>query len=304
MTDKSAAELEMDAQAARARVADTAESIRSKMTPGQLIDEFTGLFAGGDGAVALTNLKMQIRDNPLPLTMVGAGLAWLMLGGGASDNSPPAPRSAGRGDQGRWPNSEDGPKDYGVYSSPGGGISEESRGGTFTGAMDSLTSVAEGAVDTVKDAVGTAKDAVGNTSDRAMRATGELGTAASDMTQRARQSAQEMFQREPLVIAALGLAVGTAIGAMLPGTTVEDEQLGRYRDKLRSTAEDVLERGVEGAKEVAAETYETIKDEADHQALSGSGDTTVVEQIGKVVKSAAATTEQSVREKTAPKRDA
>ena len=81
MNDKSAAELEVDAQAARARVAETADSIRSRMSPGQLIDEFTGLFTGGDGATALNNLKGQIRDNPLPMALVGTGLAWLMMGG-------------------------------------------------------------------------------------------------------------------------------------------------------------------------------------------------------------------------------
>ena len=81
MSDKSAAELEVDAQAARARVAETADSIRSRMSPGQLIDEFTGLFTGGDGATALNNLKGQIRDNPLPMALVGTGLAWLMMGG-------------------------------------------------------------------------------------------------------------------------------------------------------------------------------------------------------------------------------
>ena len=128
-----------------------------------------------------------------------------------------------------------------------------------------------------------------------------MGSNVGEMTQRARQSAQEVFQREPLVLAALGLAVGTAIGAMLPSTTLEDEQLGRYRDKLRDSAEDLLDRGVEGAKEVAAEAYETIKDEADQQGLKASGDSSVVEQVGKVVKSAAAKTEKSVREKIAPK---
>ena len=84
MTDKSAAELEREAEAARARVANTAETLRSKMTPGQLIDEMTGMLAGGDGSAAFNNLKAQVRDNPLPLTLVSAGLAWLMFGQGAS----------------------------------------------------------------------------------------------------------------------------------------------------------------------------------------------------------------------------
>jgi len=299
MTDKSAAELERDAEAARAKVADTAESIRSKMSPGQLIDEFTGLFTGGDGAAALTNLKTQIRDNPLPLTMVGAGLAWLMLGGGGGSSSAREPqRFRDRDNGGSQFGSGSGQKSYGDY----GENSEQQREGMLADAMDSITSAAEGAVDAAKGAVNTAKDAMGNASDRFMGATGEIGSTASDMTQRARQSAQEMFQREPLVIAALGLAVGTAIGAMLPSTTIEDEQLGPYREKLRDTAEDLIEDGVEGAKEVAAETYQTIKDEADRQGLGASGETSVVEQVGKVVKSAAAKTEKSLREKIAPKR--
>ncbi|RWB50991.1 DUF3618 domain-containing protein, partial [Mesorhizobium sp.] len=84
MTKKSAAELEREAEATRARVVATAESIRDKMTPGQLVDELAGLFSGGAGAEMLANLKAQVRDNPLPLTVIGAGLAWLMLGSGAS----------------------------------------------------------------------------------------------------------------------------------------------------------------------------------------------------------------------------
>ena len=87
MSERTTAELEQDAETARARVADTAESIRNRMTPGQLIDEFSGLFSGGDGAAALGNLKAQVRDNPLPLALIGTGLAWLMLGQGAAANA-------------------------------------------------------------------------------------------------------------------------------------------------------------------------------------------------------------------------
>ncbi|ESX46945.1 hypothetical protein X761_30715 [Mesorhizobium sp. LSHC424B00] len=87
MNEKSAAELEREAEAARARVMETAESIRGKMTPGQLLDEFTGLFSGGESAAMLSNLRTQVRDNPLPVTMVGAGLAWLMFGSGTSNTT-------------------------------------------------------------------------------------------------------------------------------------------------------------------------------------------------------------------------
>ena len=101
-------------------------------------------------------------------------------------------------------------------------------------------------------------------------------------------------------MAALGLAVGTAIGAMLPSTTIEDEQFGRYRDKLGDAAEDFVDKTLNSAKEVAAGAYETVKEEADRQGLKSTGNSSVVDQVGKVLKSTAAKTEQAVRRKISP----
>uniref|UniRef100_UPI002898C8CD DUF3618 domain-containing protein n=1 Tax=Tianweitania sp. TaxID=2021634 RepID=UPI002898C8CD len=81
---ESTSSLEREAEETRARIADTAETLRAKMTPGQMVDEFTSIFRGGDTQTALVNLKNQVRDNPLPLALVGAGLAWLAIGKGTS----------------------------------------------------------------------------------------------------------------------------------------------------------------------------------------------------------------------------
>jgi hypothetical protein len=299
MTDKTAAELEVDAQAARARVSETADSIRSRMSPGQLIDEFTGLFTGGDGATALNNLKGQIRDNPLPMALVGTGLAWLMMGGNkltgtdarGSDRDidtrsgrAPRPRSTFRSEA-DW-NDRDG-----ADAAAGSGV------------LDSLKSATTGAADAAVRAMDSAKATVSDASDDIRAKAGEYSDAAGDLAQQARQSVQDVFQREPLVMAALGLAVGTAIGAMLPSTAIEDEQFGRYRDKLGSAAEGLMGKGVETAKEVAAEAYETVKEEADRQGLKSTGDASVVAQVGKVLKSTAEKTERAVRQKISPKSD-
>ena len=58
---------------------------------------------------------------------------------------------------------------------------------------------------------------------------------------------------------------------MLPSTAIEDEQFGRYRDKSASAAEDLVDKGVETAKEVAADAYQTVKEEADRQGLKSTG---------------------------------
>ena len=88
-----AAELEREAEAARARLSDTADQIRARMSPGQLMDEVLNQFRGGDGSEMLANLRGQARDNPMALALVGSGLAWLMMGSGSHAHGA-SPRAA------------------------------------------------------------------------------------------------------------------------------------------------------------------------------------------------------------------
>ena len=85
---------------------------------------------------------------------------------------------------------------------------------------------------------------------------------------------------------------------MLPRTSVEDQNLGAYSDKIRDSAQDLMEKGVEGAKDVAAEAYQTVKEEADRQGTSG--DKSIVEKVTEVVRSTSAKAEESIRDKIAP----
>ncbi|TPI36891.1 DUF3618 domain-containing protein [Mesorhizobium sp. B3-1-9] len=276
MTERSAAELEREAEATRARVVATADSIRDKMTPGQLFDEFTGLFRGGAGSDMLHNLKAQVRDNPLPLTVIGAGLAWLMLGSGAS-----ATPAGTNGVTRRGPG-----LDHGAFGA-----------GMASSASDAAGSVAEAASGAAGTVSGMASEAAGTVSNLASSAADTLASsaaAAADMATSASRSAHGLLQDQPLAAAAIGLAVGAAIGAMLPHTEVEDERLGAYRERLRDSAEDTLKEGLDTAKQVAAEAYQTASDEAGRQA---SSEGTLADKAGGVVKAAADKTDESMREK-------
>lgn len=296
MNDRTTSELEHDAEMARARVADTAESIRSRITPGQLIDEFTGLFSGGDGAAALGNLKAQVRDNPLPLTLIGTGLAWLMLGQGPATNSAPSNKSSTPSANPRQAGSNG--MDTGSFADRASDLAGNmgSAVGSSARAVGEMVSDVAGAAGTMVDEA--AQKVRGNLTEGKRWVDGLADSATSgakDLSAKARQSATDLFESEPLVIAALGLAIGTAIGAMLPRTSVEDQNLGGYSDKIRDSAQDLMEKGVEGAKEVAAEAYQTVKDEADRQGISG--DRSIVEKVTEVVRSTSAKAEESIRDK-------
>ncbi|TPI72562.1 DUF3618 domain-containing protein [Mesorhizobium sp. B2-8-9] len=284
MTEKSAAELEREAEATRARVAATADSIRDRMTPGQLFDEFTGIFRAGIGSDMLQNLKAQVRDNPLPLTVIGAGLAWLMLGSGASQTTPSYSRR-GTGQHLGTSGLEAMASGAASYADDTAGDAIGTVSGMVSGARDSLSEMASGAAETVSGLANSASETITNSAE-----------ATADMATRASRSAQELLQDQPLAVAAVGLALGAAIGAMLPHTQVEDDQLGEYREKLRREAKTTLDKGVDAATQVAAEAYQAATEEAGRQA---SKEGTLADRVGEVVKSAAERTEDAVREQLA-----
>lgn len=274
MSDQSSDELERQAEAARQRMAGTAESIRKKLSAGQLIDEFADMFTGGDLSGAARNLKSQIRDNPLPIVLVGAGVAWLVLGRGApSGESAPARRHATP----QPPRTRERSKDS-------------------DGGASVMSSVAEGArtaAETVGDTVGGMADSLSATADRLRHS---MLTGMPHSSRHLKDSISGAAQQEPLLIAALGLTVGAVVGAMLPASDLEKEQIGPYSDRLRKGAKEMLDKGMDSAERVASKTYDALKEEADKQGLAPGEGPSVGERVGNVVRSAAQSAEDAVRD--------
>ncbi len=80
--NKSPEQIEAEVEATRARVSHTLDEIQDRMAPGEIFEQAV-TFARENGAADMArNLGRQVRDNPLPLTLVGAGLAWLAFSSG------------------------------------------------------------------------------------------------------------------------------------------------------------------------------------------------------------------------------
>ena len=384
---KSSTEHERHAEEVRAKMAGTADEIRDRMAPGQLFEEALHYMRDSNGTAAFSNLGRQVRDNPLALALIGAGVAWLFAGPrpvrreyypypddrlGYEDDLYPYPdatadditgyptgypydddmaraeglgyveREGGSGSNGNsWKDKAGAAKDRvsGAASDASGRISGSASAASQS-ASDTAHSAAHGAADAGRSAgrmasqaggyaAGAAREGgryasstmhgagryasdAGHYAADAGRAAGRYASDASRSASRyasdasryvgrganqARDTVMDALDREPLVIGAIGLAVGAAIGAMLPSTRLEDETFGEARDELRDEAGRRLKRGYENAKDVAAESYAAAKSSADEEGLTPEGGKPMAEKVGNVAATAAKTAKSSAKEK-------
>ena len=70
--------VEHDLDQTRARLGSHLGELRSRMTPGQVVDDLMRYFRGQEGAEFGRNLLDGVRSNPLPAAVTGIGLTWLM----------------------------------------------------------------------------------------------------------------------------------------------------------------------------------------------------------------------------------
>ena len=76
---KSPEEVQREVQQSRAKVEDTLEAIQERLSPGQVFEQVVDYMRSSNGNDFLRNLGTMVRDNPVPVALVGTGLVWLML---------------------------------------------------------------------------------------------------------------------------------------------------------------------------------------------------------------------------------
>ena len=102
--------LERETEETRAQLEQTLGELRARMSPGHLLDQATDYFRNNSGRAYLHNLREEVVHNPVPITLIGAGIAWLAISGamgrrgnhhgdrGRSDTARDWGRSAGIAD--------------------------------------------------------------------------------------------------------------------------------------------------------------------------------------------------------------
>jgi ElaB/YqjD/DUF883 family membrane-anchored ribosome-binding protein len=280
--NRSAAEVELEVEAQRGHLDQTVEALKDKLTPGEVFDEASRAM-GDAGQQVLAKLLDQARQNPMPVALVGVGLAWLMSGSGQSASSGGSP--AGGPGQGLARASSTlssaGDRIAGGAQELGRGASEGIKhlGDRAHAVGDTLSDRAHRLGDKAQDLVSDMKETVSTMSDTMTSGAASLGhsgeaaaqrlsATARDTSRRVGESgataarwASDLVKSEPLLIGALGLAVGFAIGAALPRTPLEDETLGHARDQWLQKGRELARDTLDHAGEVAQAAYAAAESE-------------------------------------------
>src|SRR3981081_2178091 len=86
-------QFERETEEERARISETLEELRARMTPGHVVDRLVDYATDSSGGMFFRNLRQQAVDNPVPVALVGAGIAWLAISGRQRDSTS---RATGR----------------------------------------------------------------------------------------------------------------------------------------------------------------------------------------------------------------
>lgn len=140
---------------------------------------------------------------------------------------------------------------YGAY----GAGSSTASGKSSTGALNRVT-------DRVKQASDTARTRLQSTTEGAKARLNDVGHQTKTQYYRAKHRVDTMKNEQPLLIGALGIAVGAGLGAMLAVTRRENELLGGVRDNLMGKAKEIASTQMQTVKESAQRIAEMTKQEA------------------------------------------
>ncbi len=213
--------LELDK--ARQDLAQLREKLRGRISPGRAIDQLVEYAQDGAGAEFVDDFKRQAINNPVPVTLIGTGIAWLMLSGSAKPRMPSYnSQTRSLADRAGDPFDSFGQSRCDAGASAKAGASGVS--GTVARFRDRASGLASSTYQSASDTFDSVSEHAANTS-------AVVGVSARNLGQGAAETSRLLMQfcREQLyVLAGLEVALGAALGAMLPGTDAESRLLGEF----------------------------------------------------------------------------
>jgi hypothetical protein len=223
-SQKDPATLEREINQTRSEMNQTLDALERKLSPGQLLDQCLNVF-GKQGGDLAQNFGNSVKQNPVPVALTAIGIMWMMFSSGRSSS-------------------------VNIYDDPSTADRSDTSDPSVTSrATDKLKSTAE----TIRATATAAQEKLISSKDNVINTVSGVSNKAASGAQaqvrRARDGLSSLLEDQPLVVGALGIALGAAIGAALPPTEQEDRLLGGVRDQT-----------VSKVKELTRDTYDHVRE--------------------------------------------
>lgn len=320
MTDSepSLRQLERDAERNRADLMHSVDALQRRMSPSAIKHDVQEYVRDKKDSF-LHSLEQKARDNPLQAVAIAAGAFYPLWGVVSRVPVPLLLIGAGFALSRRWPENQ-GPGDSSSFAQSASerlnrtadavreravevsdAVQDRLKAGKeladraghhlsqySSQAADAASKVAIGVAQTASKGAESLRDASSDAvsvasqmlSPQSMR---RAGTQANDWV-------NDTVGRNPLIVGALGIAVGAIIAASLPSTIQEDKLLGPVADNLKQKATDAALEGVTAAKEITTEIYQEAASRAKDEGLSVDDAKEFAGKVGERVKTAVANT--------------
>jgi hypothetical protein len=250
-----------DIERTRAEIDQTLSAIEHRLSPGQLVDQGIAYLRQSDARRFASNLGHQVRDNPLPVALVGIGLAWLMASGRDGAARPE-----------RWDDPGESLADRAESVMEDVSDAANSAGARMSDAVDRASGKARAARDRVgvameraSEKARSARDTIGRTADTARQRARDVRDTARHGMERARHGYDRVVDEQPLALGLFGLAVGALVAATVPRTRSEDRLMGEASDRIADRARDAAESGLDEASRMADRAREAMIGDEDQR---------------------------------------
>ena len=340
--------IERDLARTRSRLDATLDELQQKLSPGELMSQAVTYIKEGGGMEFGHNLGRSVRDNPIPVALIGIGLGWLVVANSRKAEPPTAwrdePRTGGNGNTaGRYTGAR---VQHSAYAGSNHGSVAAHQSMPYqaaayedlaTKAMEAGSRVERRAGETedaFKERAGAAKAAVlgiardageaasafserveaalASATDRFKRMTEQAGAMASDAGHAAADMAGDLagrgqaglntlydygeaavgsvrdgadyavaqtrdmgsrtatyLQDQPLLLGALGIALGAGLGLLLPASRYEREVVADMRRGLLDQADEAVRDVQFRAARVAESVINTAQATTEREGLTG-----------------------------------
>ncbi len=253
-SNRSSKQIEREIDDTRARIEANSQLLQDRISPSQWIDRTVEHLKDSGASDFFRGLGRSIRDNPLPVMLTSAGVAWLMA------------------------SSQD--RDGNGHGAPSRDFDEDDGRSIADSVGDKASAVADGA----RDLAGAVRSKASSAGERAKSGLhqGRAGLArggrrarqgAGDGVDRVQRGVSRLIEEQPLLIGLFGLALGAAMGAALPSTETEDDWVGETSDDLKASAAEKGRAGIEQAREATHQALENASEKVSHAIAPASSTT-------------------------------